>query len=146
MEQKTFPRFSEAKIQFELSQPQMKLLIASIGFLSNLSLSNVQMDGKKHSQSASGTFKGDNYNWAGISFVDEHLKDPQKLSQVLVQILEGTLQDPYIDKNAEYTDMVIDELNEFYAENFDPEILGLEDGEIFQLAYQGSVTNGGSHG
>lgn len=109
-------------------------------------MSNVKIDGEKHSQTASGTFKGDNYHWAGISFIDEHLKDPQKLSQALIEVLENALQDTYTNKNAEFTDMVIDKLNEFYAENFDPEILGLEEGEIFQLAYQDSVTNGGSHG
>lgn len=146
MTKKDFPRFSDAKIQFEVSQPQMKLLIASIGFLSELSLSNVQLDGERFSQKASGTFKGDNYEWAGITFIGEHLKDPQNLSKLLVQILEDSLQDPYTDKNAELTDIVINELNDFYAENFDPEILGLDEGEIFQLAYQGSVTNGGSHG
>ncbi len=76
----------------------------------------------------------------GYSLPDEYLNDSKKLANAISDLLENQLQDAFYSKQAEYVDMVKAELNQHYKKHFDHEILGLNENEVFELAYKSSVT------
>ena len=137
--EKPFPRFSDAKFKFEISQPQMKLLLVCVSAFNE----QVETLTSENELNASKCVKSINQHankYYGYSLPDEYIENPKKLSAAVSDLLENQLQDAFTDKQFEYVDMVKAELNQYYKKHFDPEILGLKENEIFELAYHSSVT------
>lgn len=145
MSKKEFPRFSEAKIQFELTQPQMKLLMASVSFLIDSIETEASIDFKNVSQLVKSIQQHAMKSYR-FSLPIDCQDQPEQLNLALSKILIDGLQDSYYSKNHELVEMFIDEVNQMESQ-LDPEIFNLNKGERIELAYDGSVTcsNGGTN-
>lgn len=125
MSKKDFPRFSEATIKFGVTQPQMKLILASISYFHKV------IDGDT-SPEVIKSFLAYTEAHYGFKLTPEYQTSPDKLI-LDTELLLDALIDPFTEERWKFIEIVNDELNDFYTENFDPEILCLREEESLKV-------------
>lgn len=122
---KEFPRFSEAKISFEVTQPQMKLILCAVRAFRE------QLDNDTFINQLKPVLDDAERNY-GFKFIKSYLQDHDAF-KLDIELTMDVLCDSFCDKRWEYREMVNEELNHFYEEHFDPEILNLTQGQVLRV-------------
>lgn len=135
---KNFPKLSDAEIQLTISQPRIKLLLASLSYFIDLVNAKASIDCQNTPQLVKSLQQHVKSHYT-FSLPFDLINKPDQLSEILIEILENDLQDPYFIKQGELQDMFKDEVNQM-ANQIDPDIFGLRDGENLELAFGGGVT------
>ena len=125
MTKKDFPRFSDAKIQFEVSQPQMKLILCAVSAFHEL------LDTKSCIEQLK-SFLDDAERHYGFKFKKDYLQEHEAFKSDIEQVMDD-LCDAFCFKRWEYREMLDKELHDYYVENYDPEILNLSQGQILRV-------------
>lgn len=127
---KDFPRFTASTIQYSITQPQMKLLTAILAdFIDQLELDHSTQKINRLNISA-------NRNCGQLPAL--YLTIPEKLQSDCHDLLEVVI-DAYVDKKMQYVDLVLQDLNTHFAENYDREVFDLADGQTLKIADSSSV-------
>jgi hypothetical protein len=123
---KEFPKFSESKIQFEVTQPQMKLLLcAARAFREQLDADGQGEQLKSILDDAERSY--------GFKFIKPYQLEPETFKTDLELVMDD-LCDAFVSKKSDIQEMLNQKLTDFYQQNFDPEILNLANGEILRVA------------
>lgn len=122
---KEFPRFSEAKISFEVTQPQMKLILCAVRAFRE------QLDNETFINQLKPVLDDAERSY-GFKFIKPYLKDHAAFKLDIENTMDD-LCDAFCNKRWEYQEMVNEELANYYEEHFDPEILNLTQGQILRV-------------
>ncbi len=145
---KDFPQFTESTITLNLSQPQMKLLIACLSFF----YESIDVDASTGYKNTSeliqlyGTHLFERYQF---KLPADYVESPQKFDSAVYSLLH-TVQESYFLKQNEFIDLFIEQINKLRP-SFGPDVFNLTEGESLGVAYQEQAiyqtprTGGGHH-
>lgn len=126
---KKFPAFSDAVILHQINQQQAKIIFAALRVLdSHLSMENPASDlafVKTQIQDVQESF--------GFKFSADQVSDPRTMQPALHQMIDA-LCDAYINAHDKQIRMASEFLHDQYAENFEPDVFNLPQGETLRIA------------
>lgn len=126
---KKFPAFSDAVILHQINQQQAKIIFAALRVLdAHLSLENPASDlafVKSQIQVVQDTF--------GFKFTADQVSNPRSLQPALHQMIDS-LCNAYSSAQENQIRMASEFLHDQYAENFEPDVFNLPQGETLRIS------------
>lgn len=123
---KKFPRFADAVVLHELTQPQAKLVLVALNALSRQLDTDSLLDQSKsviaHSENA-----------YCFSFHPEQRINPKLLEPQVHQLID-TLCNAYTEAREHQIHLATQELHDHYIEHFDDDVFNITHGETLRIA------------
>jgi|GEM_PF-5160309 len=118
--------FNNEPISCTLAQNEYKLLIVALGTILELT------DATKHKELSTTIDEAIKTAFKQSGFrLDSRLTDN---TAIVVDIIRDKLMDSYMDKRWEFLERANNELHQYAADNFHPDILNLPEGEMLKVA------------
>lgn len=123
---KTFPRFSDAVILHELTQPQAKLVLVALNALAQ------QLDTEASTEYLKSLLVHCQDSYA-FKFTSDYIHNPKNLEPQLHQLID-TVCAAYCHARDSQIQLATQELTEHYQEHFDEDVFSLSQGQTLQVS------------